>query len=213
MAKAVVNAAKEKGLEHEELHSDVEYIVAHGISTMINGKKAIIGSYHFIFDDEKCIVDERFEGRFDSLSSEYSHLYMAIEGKLEAVICIHDPLREEAAETIRNLKAAGSAAAVFAYMLPAYAADVGIAISDGAEIAREIADITIAADDLGEIAVLKELSVKLMERIHRNYRRIVGINGGLILLGVSGVVQPTTSALIHNISTLGISLKSMENLM
>ena len=264
MAKAVVNAAKEKGLEHEELHSDVEYIVAHGISTMINGKKAIIGSYHFIFDDEKCIVDERFEGRFDSLSSEYSHLYMAIEGKLEAVICIHDPLREEAAETIRNLKAAGikkvvmmtgdsdkTARAIaakagvdeyYAEVLPEdkarfveqekqngskvimigdgindspalSAADVGIAISDGAEIAREIADITIAADDLGEIVVLKELSVKLMERIHRNYRRIVGINGGLILLGVSGVVQPTTSALIHNISTLGISLKSMENLM
>ena len=263
-AKAVVNAAKEKGLEHEELHSDVEYIVAHGISTMINGKKAIIGSYHFIFDDEKCIVDERFEGRFDSLSSEYSHLYMAIEGKLEAVICIHDPLREEAAETIRNLKAAGikkvvmmtgdsdkTARAIaakagvdeyYAEVLPEdkarfveqekqngskvimigdgindspalSAADVGIAISDGAEIAREIADITIAADDLGEIVVLKELSVKLMERIHRNYRRIVGINGGLILLGVSGVVQPTTSALIHNISTLGISLKSMENLM
>lgn len=264
MAKAVVNAAKEKGLEHEELHSDVEYTVAHGISTMINGKKAIIGSYHFIFDDEKCIVDERFEGRFDSLSSEYSHLYMAIEGKLEAVICIHDPLREEAAETIRNLKAAGikkvvmmtgdsdkTARAIaakagvdeyYAEVLPEdkarfveqekqngskvimigdgindspalSAADVGIAISDGAEIAREIADITIAADDLGEIVVLKELSVKLMERIHRNYRRIVGINGGLILLGVSGVVQPTTSALIHNISTLGISLKSMENLM
>ena len=264
MAKAVVNAAKEKGLEHEELHSDVEYIVAHGISTMINGKKAIIGSYHFIFDDEECIVDERFEGRFDSLSSEYSHLYMAIEGKLEAVICIHDPLREEAAETIRNLKAAGikkvvmmtgdsdkTARAIaakagvdeyYAEVLPEdkarfveqekqngskvimigdgindspalSAADVGIAISDGAEIAREIADITIAADDLGEIAVLKELSVKLMERIHRNYRRIVGINGGLILLGVSGVVQPTTSALIHNISTLGISLKSMENLL
>lgn len=264
MAKAVVNAAKEKGLEHEELHSDVEYIVAHGISTMINGKKAIIGSYHFIFDDEKCIVDERFERRFDSLSSEYSHLYMAIEGKLEAVICIHDPLREEAAETIRNLKAAGikkvvmmtgdsdkTARAIaakagvdeyYAEVLPEdkarfveqekqngskvimigdgindspalSAADVGIAISDGAEIAREIADITIAADDLGEIVVLKELSVKLMERIHRNYRRIVGINGGLILLGVSGVVQPTTSALIHNISTLGISLKSMENLM
>ena len=264
MAKAVVNAAKEKGLEHEELHSDVEYIVAHGISTMINGKKAIIGSYHFIFDDEECIVDERFEGRFDSLSSEYSHLYMAIEGKLEAVICIHDPLREEAAETIRNLKAAGikkvimmtgdsdkTARAIaakagvdeyYAEVLPEdkarfveqekqngskvimigdgindspalSAADVGIAISDGAEIAREIADITIAADDLGEMVVLKELSVKLMERIHRNYRRIVGINGGLILLGVSGVVQPTTSALIHNISTLGISLKSMENLM
>ena len=264
MAKAVVNAAKEKGLEHEELHSDVEYIVAHGISTMINGKKAIIGSYHFIFDDEECIVDERFEGRFDSLSSEYSHLYMAIEGKLEAVICIHDPLREEAAETIRNLKAAGikkvvmmtgdsdkTARAIaakagvdeyYAEVLPEdkarfveqekqngskvimigdgindspalSAADVGIAISDGAEIAREIADITIAADDLGEIVVLKELSVKLMERIHRNYRRIVGINGGLILLGVSGVVQPTTSALIHNISTLGISLKSMENLL
>lgn len=264
MAKAVVNAAKEKGLEHEELHSDVEYIVAHGISTMINGKKAIIGSYHFIFDDEKCIVDERFKGRFDSLSSEYSHLYMAIEGKLEAVICIHDPLREEAAETIRNLKAAGikkvvmmtgdsdkTARAIaakagvdeyYAEVLPEdkarfveqekqngskvimigdgindspalSAADVGIAISDGAEIAREIADITIAADDLGEIVVLKELSVKLMERIHRNYRRIVGINGGLILLGVSGVVQPTTSALIHNISTLGISLKSMENLL
>lgn len=264
MAKAVVNAAKEKGLEHEELHSDVEYIVAHGISTMINGKKAIIGSYHFIFDDEKCIVDERFEGCFDSLSSEYSHLYMAIEGKLEAVICIHDPLREEAAETIRNLKAAGikkvvmmtgdsdkTARAIaakagvdeyYAEVLPEdkarfveqekqngskvimigdgindspalSAADVGIAISDGAEIAREIADITIAADDLGEIVVLKELSVKLMERIHRNYRRIVGINGGLILLGVSGVVQPTTSALIHNISTLGISLKSMENLL
>lgn len=264
MAKAVVNAAKEKGLEHEELHSDVEYIVAHGISTMINGKKAIIGSYHFIFDDEKCIVDERYSGRFDSLSPEYSHLYMAIEGILEAVICIHDPLRGEAAETIRKLKDAGikkivmmtgdsekTARAIaekagvdeyYAEVLPEdkakfveeekqsgskvimigdgindspalSAADVGIAISDGAEIAREIADITIAADDLGEIVVLKELSVKLMERIHRNYRSIVGINGGLIMLGVSGIVQPTTSALIHNVSTLGISLKSMENLL
>ncbi len=264
VAKAVVNEAKYRGLEHEELHSDVEYIVAHGISSKIEGKKVVIGSYHFVFDDENCTVEDDYKEKFDALPPEYSHLFMAVEGKLEAVICINDPIREEAAEAIRKLKASGfskivmmtgdsekTAAAIaakagveeyYAEVLPEdkarfvekekqsgrkvimigdgindspalSAADVGIAISDGAEIAREIADITIAADDLNEIVVLRELSVRLMERIHKNYRRIILINGGLIMLGVGGVLQPATSAMIHNASTLGISLQSMKNLL
>ncbi|RHU35718.1 heavy metal translocating P-type ATPase [Blautia sp. TF12-12AT] len=260
MAKAVVDAAKEKHLDHEEMHSKVEYIVAHGISTTINGEKAIIGSYHFVFEDENSIIPEGMEEKFRHLPEEYSHLYLALEGVLAAVICIEDPLRPEAAEIIRQLKKAGlkkivmmtgdserTAKAIakkvgvdeyYAEVLPEdkanfvekekaegrkvimigdgindspalSAADVGIAISEGAEIAREIADITVAADDLAEILVLRMLSNRLMKRIHKNYRFIVTFNAGLILLGVGGILQPTTSALLHNTSTLYIGLKSM----
>ena len=264
MAKAVVDAAKEKHLDHEEMHSKVEYIVAHGISTTINGEKAIIGSYHFVFEDENSIIPEGMEEKFRHLPDEYSHLYLALEGVLAAVICIEDPLRPEAAEIIRQLKKAGlkkivmmtgdserTAKAIakkvgvdeyYAEVLPEdkanfvekekaegrkvimigdgindspalSAADVGIAISEGAEIAREIADITVAADDLAEILVLRMLSNRLMKRIHKNYRFIVTFNAGLILLGVGGILQPTTSALLHNTSTLYIGLKSMGNLL
>ena len=264
MAKAVVDAAKEKYLDHEEMHSKVEYIVAHGISTTINGKKAIIGSYHFVFEDENSIIPEGMEEKFRHLPEEYSHLYLALEGVLAAVICIEDPLRPEAAEIIRQLKKTGlkkivmmtgdserTAKAIakkvgvdeyYAEVLPEdkanfvekekvegrkvimigdgindspalSAADVGIAISEGAEIAREIADITVAADDLAEILVLRMLSNRLMKRIHKNYRFIVTFNAGLILLGVGGILQPTTSALLHNTSTLYIGLKSMGNLL
>lgn len=264
MAKAVVDAAKEKHLDHEEMHSKVEYIVAHGISTTINGEKAIIGSYHFVFEDENSIIPEGMEEKFRHLPEEYSHLYLALEGVLAAVICIEDPLRPEAAEIICQLKKAGlkkivmmtgdserTAKAIakkvgvdeyYAEVLPEdkanfvekekaegrkvimigdgindspalSAADVGIAISEGAEIAREIADITVAADDLAEILVLRMLSNRLMKRIHKNYRFIVTFNAGLILLGVGGILQPTTSALLHNTSTLYIGLKSMGNLL
>ena len=264
MAKAVVDAAKAKNSDHEGLHSEVEYIVAHGVSSAVDGKKAVIGSHHFIFDDERCTVAEEYRGRFEALPPEYSHLYMAIEGKLAAVICIHDPLREEVTDVIAALKEAGVAKIVmmtgdsertaravaqqagvdeyYSEVLPEdkarfvekekeagskvvmigdgindspalSAADVGVAISDGAEIAREIADVTIAADDLRELVVLKKLSNRLMNRIQKNYRSIVGINGGLILLGVLGVMQPATSALLHNASTLAISLKSMNELL
>lgn len=264
MAKAVVDAAKEKHLDHEEMHSKVEYIVAHGISTTINGEKAIIGSYHFVFEDENSIIPEGMEEKFRHLPEEYSHLYLALEGVLAAVICIEDPLRPEAAEIIRQLKKAGLKKIVMmtgdsertakaiakkvgvdeyhAEVLPEdkanfvekekaegrkvimigdgindspalSAADVGIAISEGAEIAREIADITVAEDDLAEILVLRMLSNRLMKRIHKNYRFIVTFNAGLILLGVGGILQPTTSALLHNTSTLYIGLKSMGNLL
>lgn len=264
MAKAVVDAAKEKGLLHEEMHSKVEYVIAHGISTTIEEKKAVIGSYHFVFEDEGCRIDDSLKEKFDSLPQEYSHLYMAIENKLVAVICIEDPLREEAARVIRSLKEAGfakivmmtgdserTAAAIaekagvdeyYAEVLPEEkadfiekekalgrkvimigdgindspalsAADVGIAISDGAEIAREIADITIRADNLGQLVTLKKLSDSLMKRIHKNYRNIVEFNTMLIALGVSGVLQPTTSALLHNASTLAIGVKNMDNLL
>ncbi len=264
MAKAVVDAAAKKGLVHEEIHSKVEYIVAHGISSSVEGKKVVIGSAHFIFEDEKCVVPEGYQSRFDSLPEEYSHLYLAVDGKLCAVICIEDPLREEAAEVIQELKKAGiknvvmmtgdsnrTARAIaarvgvdqyFAEVLPEdkahfvekakangskvimigdgindspalSAADVGIAISDGAEIAREIADVTVGADNLYQIVTLKQISNALMKRIHTNYQRIVAINAGLIVLGVAGVIQPTTSALLHNSSTLVISLESMKNLL
>ena len=264
MAKAVVDAAKERNLSHEEMHSKVEYIVAHGISSYINDKKVVIGSSHFVFEDEECTIDPQYQDRYDTLPSEYSHLYLAIEHKLAAVICIEDPLREEAAEMVKSLKAAGitkvvmmtgdserTAAAIakrvgvdeyYAEVLPEdkanfvekeksegrkvimigdgindspalSAADAGIAISDGAEIAREIADITIAADDLREVVTLKLLSNLMLKRIHRNYRSIVGINSGLIVLGVTGMIQPTMSALLHNTSTLLISLRSMRNLL
>ena len=264
MAKAVVDAAREKHLDHEEMHSKVEYIVAHGISTTIEGKKAVIGSYHFVFEDENSVIPKGMEEKFSRLPAEYSHLYLAIEGVLAAVICIEDPLRPEAAEIVRQLKKAGlkkivmmtgdserTAKAIakkvgvdeyYAEVLPEdkanfvekekaegrkvimigdgindspalSAADVGIAISEGAEIAREIADITVAADDLAEILVLRMLSNRLMKRIHRNYRFIVTFNAGLILLGVGGILQPTTSALLHNTSTLYIGLKSRGNLL
>ena len=264
MAKAVVDAAKERHLSHEEMHSKVEYVVAHGISSSIDDKKVLIGSSHFIFEDEGCTIPSEYQDRYDSLKPEYSHLYLAIEKQLVAVICIEDPLREEATEMVRNLKKAGirkvvmmtgdserTAAAIakrvgvdeyYAEVLPEdkanfvekekaegrkvimigdgindspalSAADAGIAISDGAEIAREIADITIAADDLREVVTLKLLANAMMKRIHKNYRNIVGINSGLILLGVTGIVQPTVSALLHNASTLMISLGSMKNLL
>ena len=264
MAKAVVNAAKERHLDHEEMHSKVQYIVAHGISTTINGKKAIIGSHHFVFEDEQCTIPAGMEERFAALPEEYSHLYLALEGQLAAVICIEDPLRPEAAEVVKQLKECGfekvvmmtgdsdrTAKAIarrvgvdeyYSEVLPEdkanfveqekqegrrvimigdgindspalSAADVGIAISDGAEIAREIADITIGADNLQEIVILRMLSTALMKRIHWNYRFIVGFNSGLIGLGVAGIIQPTTSALLHNTSTLMIGLKSMQNLL
>lgn len=264
MAKAVVDAAKERHLSHKEMHSKVEYVVAHGISSSIDDKKVLIGSSHFIFEDEGCTIPSEYQDRYDSLKPEYSHLYLAIEKQLVAVICIEDPLREEAAEMVRDLKKAGirkvvmmtgdserTAAAIakrvgvdeyYAEVLPEdkanfvekekaegrkvimigdgindspalSAADAGIAISDGAEIAREIADITIAADDLREVVTLKLLANAMMKRIHKNYRNIVGINSGLILLGVTGIVQPTVSALLHNASTLMISLGSMKNLL
>ncbi len=264
MAKAVVRAAKEKGLEHEEMHSKVEYIVAHGIASYINDNKVVIGSYHFVFEDEKCTIDEAYNDLFKSLPKEYSHLYLAEDNKLSAVICIEDPLREEASSVIEALKYAGinktvmmtgdnshTAEAIanktginefYSEVLPEdkaafiekekmrgstvimigdgindspalSAADVGVAISDGAEIAREIADITIAADSLNEIVTLKILSDRLMKRIDLNYRLIVGINAFLIVLGIGGFIMPTTSALLHNASTLAISVKSMRNLL
>lgn len=264
MAKAVVDAAKRKNLVHEEVHSKVEYIVAHGISTMIEGKKAVIGSYHFVFDDENCVIPEGMKERFDALPPQYSHLYLAIERQLTAVICIEDPLREEAPRIVEGLKKAGiskivmmtgdserTAASIaagvgvdeyYSEVLPEdkagfvekekaqgktvvmigdgindspalSSADVGIAISNGAQIAREIADITVGAEELHSIITLKEISNALMKRIQKNYRMIVGFNAGLILLGVCGILPPTTSALLHNTSTLVISLKSMKNLL
>ena len=264
MAKAVVDAATQKNLEHEEMHSKVEYIVAHGIASKINEKRAVIGSAHFVFEDENCVIPEGEQEKFDALPKEYSHLYLAIEGKLAAVICIEDPLREEASAVVQSLKRAGlskvvmmtgdserTAAAIakrvgvdeyYSEVLPEdkasfverekaagrkvimigdgindspalSAANVGIAISDGAEIAREIADITVSSDDLYQIVTLKLLSDSLMERIKKNYRRIVGFNSLLIVLGVTGVIQPTTSALLHNSSTLLIGLESMQNLL
>ena len=264
MAKAVMDAAKECGLTHEEMHSKVEYIVAHGISTMIDGRKAIIGSHHFVFEDEKCTIPVGKEELFRNLPEEYSHLYLGIEGELAAVICIEDPLRPEAPEVIKALRKAGftqivmmtgdsdrTAKAIaarvgvdkyYSEVLPEdkakfveearaqgrkvlmvgdgindspalSAADVGIAISDGAELAREIADITIGADDLSVMVTLKEISNGLMDKIHKNYRRIVGINGSLIALGVTGVIQPTMSALLHNTSTLLIGMDSMKSVL
>lgn len=263
MAKAVVSAAKKAGLEHEEMHSKVEYIVAHGISSSIEGKRVFIGSAHFIFDDEKCTVSKEYQKQFESLPEEYSHLYLAIDGVLAAVICIEDPLREESASVVRALKGAGFQKVVmmtgdnertaafiarkagvdeyYSEVLPEdkamfiekekakgkkvlmvgdgindspalSAADAGIAVSDGSELAREIADITIPADNLYQIVRLKYLSQALMRRINRNYKEIVGINTLLILLGVGGMIQPTTTAMFHNMSTIAISLQSMQNL-
>ena len=264
MAKAVVDAASKKGLSHEEMHTKVEYIVAHGIATSINGKRTVIGSYHFVFEDEKCVVPAGKEPLFESLPLYYSHLYLAIEGKLSAVICIEDPLRDEAAAVVTSLKKAGISKVVmmtgdsertasviakkvgvdeyYAEVLPEdkaafvekekdkgrkvimigdgindspalSAANVGIAISDGAEIAREIADITVGSDDLYQIVTLKYISNALMKRIKSNYRKIVGFNSGLIALGVAAVLPPTTTALLHNGSTILISVNSMKNLL
>ncbi len=263
MAKAVVLAAQEQGITHEERHSKVEYIVAHGISSTVDGRKVIIGSYHFVFEDEGCTIPEGMQEKFDDLPAEYSHLYLAIEGRLAAVICIEDPLRDEAATVVAALRKAGFQKIVmmtgdsertacsiaskvgvdeyYSEVLPEdkaafveqekaagrkvvmvgdglndspalSAADVGIAISDGAQLAREIADITIDADHLSGLVTLKTISNRLMVRIRRNYAKIIGINSGLILLGVSGILQPAESALVHNASTLAISLNSMKNL-
>ena len=263
MAKAVVMAAQNKGLTHEEKHSKVEYIVAHGISSTVDGSRVVIGSHHFVFEDERCSIPFGMQERFNNLRNDCSHLYLAINGQLAAVICIEDPLREEAAAVIGQLRAAGLSKIVmmtgdsdrtartiaakvgvdeyYSEVLPEdkasfvekekaqgrsvimigdgindspalSAADVGIAISDGAEIAREIADITVGADDLSELVKLKAISDGLMKRIHGNYRKIVGINSGLIALGVLGLIPPTTSALLHNTSTLVISLESMKNI-
>ena len=264
MAKAVVEAARKRGLEHEEMHSKVNYIVAHGISTTIEGKRVVIGSHHFVFENEKCSVREPWIRQFETLPEECSLLYLAIEHELAAVVCIEDPLRKEAADVVRALKATGlekvvmmtgdsekTAASVarrvgvdayYSEVLPEdkakfveqerasgrtvimigdgindspalSAANVGIAIRDGAQIAQEIADITISAENLWEIVMLRRLSEALMRRIQKNYRSIVGINATLILLGVTGILQPTTSALLHNMSTLTISLTNMKNLL
>ena len=264
MAKAVVRAAMDKGLVHEENHSKVEYIVAHGISSRIQDKKVIIGSYHFVFEDEQCVIPQGKEELFESLSGECSHLYLAIDGVLVAVIAITDPIREEAPQVVSMLRKCGLSKIVmmtgdsertaevvaakvgvdeyYSEVLPedkaSYvekehqagrkvimigdgvndspaltAADVGIAICDGAEMARVIADITIAGDNLEELVTLKRLSNALVKRIHGNYRQIVGFNTGLILCGIGGVMQPATSALLHNTSTLAISVKSMKDLL
>ena len=263
MANAVVEEAKRRGLRHEEYHSKVEYLVAHGIASTVNGEQVLIGSAHFVFEDEGCVIPEGEQERFDALPPEYSHLYLAIGGQLAAVICISDPLREEAKEVLSALRALGitstvmltgdsyrTAAAIAAQVgvddfragvLPAdkaeyvarlrreghtvlmvgdgindspalSEADAGIAISDGAAIAREIADITIAADSLWELVELRRIAMALMARIHSNYRFVIGFNGTLIALGVAGVLPPATSATLHNLSTLGVSLRSMGRL-
>ena len=263
MANAVVEEARARGLSHEEYHSQVQYVVAHGISSMVEGEKVLIGSAHFVFEDEGCRVPEGEDEKFRTLSPAYSHLYLCIAGELAAVICIHDPLRREARDAVAALHACGigkvvmmtgdnrqtaqavaravGVDAVYAEVLPEdkaafirsekaaghtvimvgdgvndspalSEADAGVAISTGAAIAREIADITIASEDLFELVTLRRLSQALMARIHRNYRFIVGFNLSLILLGVAGLLPPTTSALLHNMSTLGISLKSMTDL-
>ena len=264
MAKAVVAEAARRGLRHEERHSRVEYLVAHGISSSVDGQKVVIGSHHFVFEDEHCVIPAGEQAKFDALPDTYSHLYLAVSGVLAAVICIEDPLRQEAADVIRSLRALGvsrlvmmtgdnektaravaEAVGVDAYyaevlpedkaafvraehaagrkviMLgdgvndsPALSeADAGVAISDGAAIAREVADITVSADDLYALLTLKRLSDALMERIHSNYRKIISFNFLLICLGVVGVLPPATSALLHNVSTLAISLKSMTKLL
>lgn len=263
MANAVVEEARRRGLRHEEYHSKVEYLVAHGIASTVDGERVLIGSAHFVFEDEGCVIPEGEQERFDALPPEYSHLYLAVGGQLAAVICISDPLREEAKEVLSALRALGitstvmltgdsyrTAAAIAAQVgvddfragvLPAdkaeyvarlrreghtvlmvgdgindspalSEADAGIAISDGAAIAREIADITIAADSLWELVELRRISMALMARIHSNYRFVIGFNGALIALGVAGVLPPATSATLHNLSTLGVSLRSMGRL-
>ena len=264
MANAVVQEAKKRHLVHEEMHSRVDYIVAHGIATYVGEERVVIGSHHFVFEDEKCTLPEDGKEKFENLPENCSHLYMAIGGQLAAVICIEDPLREEAPSVIRQLKEAGfkrivmmtgdserTAAAIakrvgvddyFSEVLPEdkarfveeekakghkvimigdgindspalSAADAGIAVSEGAEIAREIADITIKKDSLDEVVLLRHLSMDLMKRVHGNYRFVISFNLGLILLGVAGIITPSMSALLHNSSTLAISLKSMTNLL
>lgn len=263
MANAVVEEARRRGLRHEEYHSKVEYLVAHGIASTVDGERVLIGSAHFVFEDEGCVIPEGEQERFDALPPEYSHLYLAVGGQLAAVICISDPLREEAKEVLSALRALGIASTVMltgdsyrtaaaiaaqvgvddfrAGVLPAdkaeyvarlrreghtvlmvgdgindspalSEADAGIAISDGAAIAREIADITIAADSLWELVELRRIAMALMARIHSNYRFVIGFNGTLIALGVAGVLPPATSATLHNLSTLGVSLRSMSRL-
>ena len=263
MANAVVEEAKRRGLRHEEYHSKVEYLVAHGIASTVDEERVLIGSAHFVFEDERCVIPEGEQERFDALPPEYSHLYLAVGRQLAAVICISDPLREEAREVLSALRALGIASTVMltgdsyrtaaaiaaqvgvddfrAGVLPAdkaeyvarlrreghtvlmvgdgindspalSEADAGIAISDGAAIAREIADITIAADSLWELVELRRLAMALMARIHSNYRFVIGFNGTLIALGVAGVLPPATSATLHNLSTLGVSLRSMSRL-
>ena len=263
MANAVVEEARRRGLRHEEYHSKVEYLVAHGIASTVDGERVLIGSAHFVFEDEGCVISEGEQERFDALPPEYSHLYLAVGGQLAAVICIADPLREEAEEVLSALRTLGitstvmltgdsyrTAAAIAAQVgvddfragvLPAdkadyvarlrreghtvlmvgdgindspalSEADAGIAISDGAAIAREIADITIAADSLWELVELRRIAMALMARIHSNYRFVIGFNGALIALGVAGVLPPATSATLHNLSTLGVSLRSMGRL-
>ena len=263
MANAVVEEAKRRGLRHEEYHSKVEYLVAHGIASTVDEERVLIGSAHFVFEDESCIIPEGEQERFDALPPEYSHLYLAVGGQLAAVICISDPLREEAKEVLSALRALGITSTVMltgdsrrtaeaialqvgvdafrAEVLPAdkadyvarlrreghtvlmvgdgindspalSEADTGIAISDGAAIAREIADITIAADNLWELVELRRIAMALMARIHSNYRFVIGFNGTLIALGVAGVLPPATSATLHNLSTLGVSLRSMGRL-
>ena len=264
MARAVVREAQKRGIDHEEKHSKVEYIVAHGISSMVNDSRVIIGSYHFVFEDEGCQIPEGMRQRFEELPEEYSHLYLAVEGRLAAVICIEDPLREEAADVIASLKKSGFQKVVmmtgdsertarsvalkagadeyYSEVLPEdkaafvekekaeektvimvgdgmndspalSVADAGIAISDGAQLAREIADITVDADHLSGLVDLKSISDRLAVRIQKNYFSIIGINSLLILLGAGGLIQPTVSAFVHNASTLAISLNSMKNLL
>ena len=264
MANAVVKAARERGVTHDEMHSEVEYVVAHGISSRINGRKTVIGSQHFVFEDEGCAVPEGGQAAFDALPAELSHLYLAVGGELAGVICVADPLREEAAQTLRQLRELGvsklvmmtgdnerTAAAIakqvgvdqyFAEVLPEdkarfvkeekaagrtvvmigdgindspalSEADVGVAISGGAAIAREIADVTIAADDLRELVLLRRIAMALQRRTSWNYRFVIGFNSALIALGALGVLPPATSALLHNLSTLGISVRSMTDLL
>ena len=264
MANAVVRAAQQRGLTHEEMHSQVQYLVAHGIASTVKDEKVIIGSYHFVFEDEQSTIPAGEQAKFDALPPEYSHLYLAVGGELAAVICISDPLRSEAREVIQRLRELGvrktvmltgdserTAAAIAAQVgvdeyhaevlpedkarfveeeraaghtvimlgdgindSPALsAANVGIAISDGAAIAREIADVTIAAENLFELVTLRQLSSSLMNRIHSNYRFVIGFNGSLIVLGAAGILLPAQSAMLHNLSTLGISLRSMTNLL
>ena len=264
MANAVVRAAKERGISHEEMHSEVEYIVAHGIASRVGGERVVIGSHHFVFEDEKCTIPTAEQQKFDALKPAYSHLYMAASGQLVGVICISDPLRPEAAAVLNGLRALGirntvmmtgdserTAAAIakqvgvdrfFAEVLPEdkanfvqqakaeghtvvmigdgindspalSAADIGIAINSGAGIAREIADVTIKADSLEELVALKAIANSLQKRVHANYRFVLTFNSALIALGALGILQPASSAMLHNLSTIGISLKSMTNLL
>ena len=263
MANAVVRAAREQGLAHEEMHSEVEYIVAHGIASRVGGERVVIGSYHFVFEDEHCIVPADEQEKFDQMPAEYSHLYMAASGQLVGVICIADPLRPEAASVLRQLHKLGirntvmmtgdsyrTAEAIarqvgvdqfFAEVLPEdkanfvqkaksegrtvvmigdgindspalSAADIGIAIHSGAAIAREIADVTIKADSLEELVTLKTIANALQHRVSSNYRFVLSFNSTLIVLGALGILQPAASAMLHNLSTIGISLRSMTNL-